>query len=119
MMFRLVVGDDIEIRLHEESIVEELYALIERNRSYLKEWMAWADQGREESSEFVKRALQDVATGEAYEAGIWYQKRLVGSIGLHAHDSMFRKMEMGYWISEEWLCCMNNHRVLITTITSN
>jgi hypothetical protein len=31
MMFRLVVGDEIEIRLHEESNVEELYALIERN----------------------------------------------------------------------------------------
>jgi ribosomal-protein-serine acetyltransferase len=63
--------------------------------------MAWADQGREENSEFVKRALHDVATGEAYEAGIWYQERLVGSIGLHARDSIFRKMEMGYWISEE------------------
>jgi ribosomal-protein-serine acetyltransferase len=101
MMVRLVVGDEIAIRLHEQSNVEELYALIERNRSYLKEWMPWADQGSEESSEFVKRALQDFATGEACEAGIWYQERLVGSIGLHARNSMFRKMEMGYWISEE------------------
>lgn len=100
-MFRFVVGDEIELRLHEERHLDELYTLVERNRTYLKEWLPWADQGREDVSDFVKKALQDFATGEAYQIGIWYRDRLAGSMGLDAHNRMFCKMEIGYWISEE------------------
>jgi hypothetical protein len=74
MMFRLVVGDEIEIRLHEESNVEELYALIERNYSYLKEWMAWADQGREESSEFVRGRYRISRRGKHIRQGYGIRK---------------------------------------------
>lgn len=100
-MFKLTIDDDLELRLHEERHGDELYALIERNRAHLLEWMVWADEGREDVANFVKSALQDFATGESYQVGIWYQGKMAGSIGLQARNRMFNKMEMGYWISED------------------
>src|SRR5215469_15871642 len=36
------VDEAIQLRLHEEQYAEEYFALIERNRTHLREWMHWA-----------------------------------------------------------------------------
>ncbi len=100
-MFRLAIDDDLELRLFEERHGDELYALVERNRAHLREWMFWADQSREDVSEFIKSALRNFASGESVQSGIWYQGRMAGGIGLQMLARMFGKMEMGYWISED------------------
>jgi hypothetical protein len=38
----LPIDEETQLRLHEEWYAEEYFALIERNRAYLREWMPWA-----------------------------------------------------------------------------
>ena len=42
-MFRLKIDDDLELQLLEERHAEELFALTDENRDYLREWLPWLD----------------------------------------------------------------------------
>ena len=42
-VFRLPVDDDTELRLLEERHTDELFAVVDKNRAYLREWLPWLD----------------------------------------------------------------------------
>jgi ribosomal-protein-serine acetyltransferase len=94
------IDEEIELRLHEEQYAQEYFALIERNRAYLREWMPWAaDEGSlAETKADMKQTLLQFANNEGLQTGIWYQNRLVGGIGYPRLDWTNRKVEIGYWI---------------------
>ena len=79
----LYIDEETQLRLHEERYAEEYFALIELNRAYLREWMPWAayENSLEETKIYMRRTLLQFANNEALQTGIWYQNRLVGSIG--------------------------------------
>lgn len=101
--FCMRLDDDTELRLHEERFAEEYYQLIDRNRTHLREWMPWLDDERsvDDLRVFMRGSLQQFASNEGFQAGIWYQGTIVGSIGLHDLDWIDRKIEMGYWLSAD------------------
>jgi ribosomal-protein-serine acetyltransferase len=96
----LPIDDQTQLRLLEERYAEEFFALIERNRTYLQEWMSWAayDGSLDETKAYMKQALHQFANSEGLETGIWYQNRLVGVIGYPSLDWANRRVEIGYWI---------------------
>lgn len=101
--FCMRVDDDTELRLHEERFAVEYYQLIDRNRAYLREWMPWLDdeQSVDDLLAFMKGSRLQFANNEGFQAGIWHQGTIIGSIGLHALDWIDRKVEMGYWLSAD------------------
>ena len=94
------IDQELQLRLHEERYAEEYFALIERNRAYLQQWMPWAayEGSLEETKAYMKQTLLQFANNEGLQTGIWYQDRLVGSIGYPHLDWANRKVEIGYWI---------------------
>ena len=42
-MFKYEIGDDAELRMLEDRHAEELFALVDRNREYLREWLPFLD----------------------------------------------------------------------------
>ena len=98
------IDDDIELRLPEESHAQELFALIDANRAYLREWLPWVDHERsvEDTRAFIRGALQQSANNEGFQMGIWYKRQLAGVIGYHALDWADRKVEIGYWLAESF-----------------
>ena len=42
-MFRYEIGDDAELRMLENRHAEELFALVDRNRKHLREWLPFLD----------------------------------------------------------------------------
>jgi ribosomal-protein-serine acetyltransferase len=96
----LTIDEEIQLRLHEERYAEEYFALIERNRAYLQEWMPWAayEISLEDLKAYMKQTLLQFANNEDMDMGIWYQNRLVGAIGLPRMDWADRKTEIGYWL---------------------
>ena len=96
----LPVDDETQLRLLEEQYAEEYFALIERNRTYLQEWMSWAayEGSLDETKAYMKQALHQFANNEGLQTGIWYQNRLVGTIGYPRLDWANRRVEIGYWI---------------------
>ena len=102
-VFRLSIGDNIELRLLEERHTDELFAVVDKNRAYLREWLPWLDatQTVEDERAFIRACLEKFAAGEGLATGIWYRGRMVGGIGLNAISQTDRRAAVGYWVSEE------------------
>lgn len=78
-----------------------LYALVDGNRKYLRQWLPWVDiqQGSQDSAGFIEGARHDNRAGVALTLGIEHQGDIVGVIAFHEFDSDNRQTSMGFWIS--------------------
>ena len=78
-----------------------LYALVDSNRKYLRQWLPWVDmqQGPDDSRQFIEGARKDNRAGVALTLGIEHQGDIVGVIGFHEFDNENRQTSMGFWIS--------------------
>jgi len=78
-----------------------LYALVDSNRKYLRQWLPWVDrqQGQQDSSQFIEGAIKDNRAGVALTLGIEHQGDIVGVIAFHEFDCDNRQTSMGFWIS--------------------
>lgn len=67
-LFKLKIDDDLELRLLEERHAEELFALTDQNRAYLREWLPWLDNNRSlsDTKEFIKNALKQFANNNGF-----------------------------------------------------
>ena len=100
-MFSYKIDDETEIRLFAEQHADRLFALVDENREYLREWLPWVDGTKtaEETRKFIKGSLEQFAANEGFSAGLWHRGELAGSIGSHKIDWSNKKVEVGYWIS--------------------
>lgn len=101
-MFAHKFRADAELRILEQSHAEELFALIDRNRSYLTEWLPWPDKNRsiEDTREFIASVSRQMSENKGFAAGIWAEGRLAGVIGYHPVDWDNRSVSLGYWLAE-------------------
>lgn len=78
-----------------------LYALVDGNRKYLRQWLPWVDmqKGPDDSGHFIESARNDNQAGVALTLGIEHQGDIVGVIGFHEFDNANRQTSMGFWIS--------------------
>ena len=100
-MFSYRVDDEIELRLLEERHAEMLFALVDANRAYLRQWLPWLDANRdvEASRAFIRSCLQQFADNKGYQAGVWVADELAGMLGFHAIDRTNRSAMIGYWLA--------------------
>ena len=93
------VNEETQLRLLEERHVEDYFALIERNKAFLQEWIdVPAYEGSVETLKaYVKQRLLHFVNGEGYHLGIWYQDALVGILD-YRMNWRGRSVELGYWL---------------------
>ncbi|MCA9040658.1 MAG: GNAT family N-acetyltransferase [Planctomycetaceae bacterium] len=110
-MFYRIVNDQIQLHLTHPHQTEELFALTDRNREFLKQWLPWLDkvQGPEDSRHFLKEQLQKYAEGTLLTVLIYYEGKIAGVMGFHQIGQSNRTAEIGYWLGEEY-----NGRGIIT-----
>jgi len=100
-MFRRTVTPEIEMRLLEPGDAQACYAVVKRNRAYLREWLPWVD--RTHSPEDIQRFIETIAVPQ-YEAnngpncGVWIAGEFAGGIGCHVIDWANRNCSIGYWV---------------------
>jgi ribosomal-protein-serine acetyltransferase len=82
--------------------VPELYAVIEQNRKYLREWLPWVTAGYdiEQARRFVADRLVDHERRTALMCVIRHRGAIAGAIGLHTIDGVNRATSIGYWLDE-------------------
>jgi ribosomal-protein-serine acetyltransferase len=99
-MFRAPVCPGIELRLLEERHVPSVFALMDRDRDYLREWLAFVDRTRTEADwrKFIRASLEQFAASEGFNAGIWEGEQFLGVIGTKRIDWSNGRVELGYWI---------------------
>jgi ribosomal-protein-serine acetyltransferase len=100
-MIKIQVEDGLFLKSLELRDSEELLPLIESNRSYLRQWLPWLDMTRtiDEMIAFIDSAVRQQAAGLGFQAGIWYQGRIVGIIGYHHLEWANRSSCIGYWLA--------------------
>jgi ribosomal-protein-serine acetyltransferase len=100
MMFQRKVDDSIEIRQFEPRDADAVFAVADRNRLYLREWLPWVDltQSPQDVREFILRSLAQYHSNQGPNAGIWIAGEFAGSVGCHHIDWVNRACSIGYWI---------------------
>lgn len=103
-MFTLHVDDEIELRLLDMYHVDEVYALIDRNRAHIRRQLPWENyhQSVDDTKNFVRTMRRNYADFRTIGTFIRYQGRYVGGLGLHIHDTHAGKGEIGYWLGQEF-----------------
>lgn len=103
-MFCLIVDDEIKLCLREERHAEELFALVEANRIYLREWLPWLDASTtvDDTRNFIKNSLEQFANNKGFQAAIIYKDKTAGMIGFHQVDWANRAVEIGYWLAADF-----------------
>jgi ribosomal-protein-serine acetyltransferase len=106
-MFRAMVRPDVELRLLEERHASAVFALIDRDRSYLREWLPFVDATVTEDAtlSFIRFSLEQFAANEGFAAGIWSDGRFCGVIGTRKIDWTNRRVEIGYWLGKSSQRC--------------
>jgi ribosomal-protein-serine acetyltransferase len=99
--FRRTVAPGIEIKLLEPGDAEAVFAAVDRDREYLREWLPWVE--RTESAEDVLHFIEEVvspqwADNRGPQCGIWIDGELAGSVGCHPIDWTNRACSIGYWV---------------------
>jgi ribosomal-protein-serine acetyltransferase len=102
-MFSFHVRDGLELGLLEEHHAEDLYAAVDMNRDYLRQWLPWVDVTHcaSDTQQFIRTTAMEFASRSSIVTGIWWDSSLVGTIGLHKIDWLNRRAEIGYWIVEQ------------------
>ena len=102
-MFEHKVDDEIKLRLLEPRHAHELFALVDSNRQYLRQWLPWLDANVavSDSLHFIQATQKQFADNSGFVTGIWYCGELVGLIGHNKIDWENRISWLGYWLGEE------------------
>lgn len=99
-MFHARLRADLELRLLEERHAPAVFALVDQDRHYLREWLAWVDstEAEEDILTFIRATRERFASKSDISAGVWFQNRFAGIITTHMTDLINRKAEIGYWL---------------------
>lgn len=102
-MFSFQVDDELKIELIQQQHKEEIFRLIDTNREHLRKWLLWVDkrQTAEDFDTIIPQWISKFANNDGFDAGIRYNERLVGMIGLHHIDWKNKATSIGYFLSEE------------------
>lgn len=99
-MFSCKLDDNIKLRLLEERHAEEVFSLLELNRSHLQAELTWLNDqlSLNDAKEYIRAGLERFASNNGLRAGIWLQDSLAGIISLHNVIWADRKASLGYWL---------------------
>src|SRR5262249_18520985 len=91
------------LRLFEERHAPELFAVVDRNRARLRQWLPWLDGSNQPSdtAAFIRSALAAFADGRGGAFGLWLDRAIAGSIGFPPLRPVNRGGAIGYWVSQQ------------------
>ena len=102
-MFPHPVSASIVLRILQDHHADELFALTERNRKYLRRWLPWLDATTrtEHTRDFIRHSLKGFSEAGTVSCGIWHHGTLCGVVGYNAVDWESKTAFIGYWLAEE------------------
>jgi ribosomal-protein-serine acetyltransferase len=103
-MFHLDVAPGIELRMFENTDAPIVFAAVERNREWLREWLPWVDTTHSpgDVEAFIAKVREQFGNGQGPQCGIWVDAVFRGGFGCHPIDWAHRSCSIGYWIEQEF-----------------
>lgn len=102
-MFEIQIEQGFSLELLHPCHAAELFALVDKNRDHLREWLPWLDYSKEENDtrEFIKTTMKQYADGLGFQAAMVFKCKIVGVIGYHPLDRLNRSGGIGYWLDKQ------------------
>ena len=102
-MFEIQIEPEFSLDLLHPGHTTELFAVVEKNRDHLREWLPWLDHSKEENDtrEFIKTTMKQHADDMGFQAAMVFESKIVGVVGYHPLDRMNRSGGIGYWLAKE------------------
>lgn len=84
--------------------ISNRYNLVIRNKEFLGKWLEWVDFYKSEDVliNFSKKCIEEEYLNEKITFLIYYKDVFVGQIDLQNIISEDKKLEIGYWLGEEY-----------------
>lgn len=103
-MFRMQLNEEVSLKLLEMEDAEEIFALVDESREYLREWLPWVDHMKTEKDyePVIEMWLKQFSSHDGYQAGILYNGNLAGMVGFHGIDWSNKKASIGYWLAKNF-----------------
>lgn len=91
------------IRLISHMDAEELFLLVDENRTYLRRWLPWLDNNKtvDDTREFIKTSLRDYAEQRSMIHAVEDEGRICGVCGFNSINKTIKAGFIGYWISQK------------------
>ena len=104
-MFRYNINEHTYLKMLDLSDVDELFALTDRSRDTLREWLPFVDNERsvKDTEHFVRNAMQQYVDNNGIQAGIYYEGKLAGVIGYHQVNWQHKWTSIGYWLGNDFV----------------
>lgn len=100
----LQVDQNTTLRVPSIEDAAALFAVVDANREHLRRFMWWVDYNTSPSGSelFIRDAMQKASEGSQLYFGIYYQGKIVGTVGFHYLDYINLRTEIGYWLAKEY-----------------
>jgi ribosomal-protein-serine acetyltransferase len=103
-VFKLKVSEQISLGLLQPHNADEVYSLVDANRDHLEEWLGWVNNIKSKndySETIIPIWLKQFADNNGFNAGIFYEGKLVGMVSLHFINWKTRHTSIGYYLSKQ------------------
>ena len=99
-MFELQIDTQLSVQQLALSDAEDIFALADTSRPYLREWLPWVDatQSPDDTRAFIQSTLDQSAEKKMLACRISFQGRMAGIIGMEPLDWINSITELGYWL---------------------
>ncbi|MFJ7953309.1 GNAT family N-acetyltransferase [Lysinibacillus sp. NPDC096418] len=104
-MFKYDINENTYLKLLDLNDAEELFALTDRSRDTLREWLLFVDNVKtvKDTERFIRGAMQQYADNNGLQAGIYYEGKLAGVIGYHQINKEHNWTSIGYWLGNDFV----------------
>ena len=101
--FFLQTDGEINLKLPALEDADELFALVDFNRKFLRQYLPWVDStvSVADTKGFIAGCREKLDAGRGFDLCVIYKGRIIGMIDLHYIDKENAKTEIGYWIGED------------------
>lgn len=98
------IDQDLGIHLLRLTDAEELYRLVDSNRSHLRQWLPFVDHYRsvDDASAFIDRCLERYTKQSGLGIGLRYRNSLAGVATYDYLDWDNSMTRIGYWLGKEF-----------------
>ena len=98
----LTIDSKLSLSLLSLSEAEEIFNVVEENRTYLRKTLPWLDEVNclSEKISYISHCISDYETNKGIMYSIILNGKIIGTVGLNWIDHENKSCGVGYWVSE-------------------
>lgn len=99
---KIQIEGNLYLRSLEISDADELFQVVDENRTHLREWLPWLDYNKtpKDSENFIKNTLKEIQETGTYSLFIIFDDKIVGIISQHMISQSNKYTTIGYWLAK-------------------